>query len=148
MGMAPQPFSVSVQVAAPPGAVWSVWDDLAGWPSWTSSVTSVQPSEPGTLAVGTTARIEQPSMPKLTWRVSEVVPGECFVWSSTILGVTTTARHVVRPTSAGSEVELTMEQSGLLAPLFALLAGKRGRRYVETEAAGVKAAAEAAAGSA
>jgi hypothetical protein len=76
--------------------------------------------------------------------VTEVVAGERFTWESKSMGVTTIGRHILVAKDGGTQVSLVVEQSGLLAPVVALLMGKRGRRYVETEAAGLKRAAEAA----
>jgi uncharacterized protein YndB with AHSA1/START domain len=143
--VADKDFTVTVQIAAPPATVWAVLSDLEAWPSWTTSMTSVRRTSSGPLVVGTAVRVKQPSMPELTWVVTEVVPGERFTWTSKSVGVTTVAQHILRPSDGGTEVSLAVEQSGLLAPVVALLMGKRGRRYVETEAAGLKRAAEAAA---
>jgi uncharacterized protein YndB with AHSA1/START domain len=142
--VADKDFTVTVQIAAPPATVWAVLSDLEAWPSWTTSMTSVRRTSSGPFTIGTAVRVKQPSMPELTWVVTDVVPAERFTWTSKSMGVTTVAHHILRPQDGGTEVSLVVEQSGLLAPLVALLLGKRGRRYVETEAAGLKRAAEAA----
>ncbi|MET1004968.1 MAG: SRPBCC family protein [Propionibacteriaceae bacterium] len=134
-------YEKTVRVAATAGQVWSVWANLNRWPDWTASMTSVDLLG-GPLREGAQVRIRQPRLAPATWTVDALVPGSSFSWSTAALGVKTTAEHRVVPVPDGAEVTLTVRQTGPLAPLVGLLLGRRVRRYVDTEAAGVKKAAE------
>jgi hypothetical protein len=61
-------------VAADPDRVWAVQTDIDRWPEWTGSVRRAQRLDPGHLAVGSTARIEQPRLRPTRWRVTELAP--------------------------------------------------------------------------
>ena len=125
--------------------LWAAVADPVTWPQWTESMTSVELLD-GRLAPGARARVVQPGLPPSLWTVTEFVPGQSFVWSSTSGGVTTVGSHTVRALDGGrSRIELGLDQRGLLAPVLGLLFGRRFRRFVTMEADGLKAAAEAVA---
>ncbi|TQS41933.1 SRPBCC family protein [Cryptosporangium phraense] len=95
------------------------------------------------LQVGSEADVRQPGLRPARWRVTELTPGRALVWQSTTSGVTSIGSHVVSPRSGGSRLELRIRQSGRLAGLVGLLYGRKVRRYLEREAEGFRAAAEA-----
>ncbi|TCK27385.1 SRPBCC family protein [Pseudonocardia endophytica] len=135
-------ITVERHVDADAEQLWAVVADPASWPEWTASMTSVQLLD-GRLEVGARARVVQPGLPPSLWTVTELVPGESFVWATTSGGVTTVGSHLVRKRDGGrSRIELGLDMRGLLAPVLNLLMGKRFRRYVTMEADGLKAAAE------
>lgn len=123
-------------VAAPADVVWEILTDLERWPTWTRSMTSVEPDGP--LAVGMRARIKQPRLPEVTWTVTEVDPDRSFTWEATGGGVRTVASHQVSDGAAGtSSVTLTIDTTGTLAGVMGLLLGRMTRRYVAMEADGL-----------
>lgn len=129
----------TIEIDAAPGRAWEVMSDIENWPEWTASVTSVAKLDPGPLAPGTRARIRQPRVMAMTWRVTEVTPGASFTWEARSGGVRSVAWHRVAPNgSGGSSVTLGLAQSGPLASLVALLFGRTMQRYVAMEAAGLK----------
>src|SRR5262249_52015198 len=68
-----------------------------------------------------------------------------FTWTSRSGGITTAADHeIVAGPDGTSRVTHRIRQSGALAGVVALLVGRRARRYVDMEAAGLKRATEAA----
>jgi uncharacterized protein YndB with AHSA1/START domain len=136
-------ISVTFTVAAPPERVWALMGDPTTWSSWTASITSVEWIEGDTTAVGNTAKVKQPGFPTAKWTVTEVVPGRSFTWESRAPGILSVGEHEVTPDGDGSHVRLAIRQTGLFAPLLALLAGKRSRRYVQMEADGLTQRAEA-----
>jgi hypothetical protein len=135
--------TVTFPVAAPAEHVWPFIEQVEAWPTWTASVTSIEWVSGHATAVGATAKVKQPGFPSAKWTVTEVVPGRSFTWESRSPGIVSTGIHTVTPAGAGSTVELTIRQRGILAPLLALLAGRRSRRYVQMEADGLTRAAEA-----
>jgi carbon monoxide dehydrogenase subunit G len=135
-------YATTFHVAAPPHAVWCVLEDLEAWPTWTPSMTELSRTRTGPLIVGETVRVKQPRLRAADWAITAVEPGAAFVWSSRNTGVVTTAAHDVAPAPAGSSVTLTIEQTGPLAGVVGQLGGRTVRRYVDLEAAGLKARAE------
>ena len=88
----------------------------------------------GPLHVGSHARLRQPRLPASVWEVISVIDGREFAWQSTSPGVTTIGRHEVVPEATGCRVTLSIEQTGPLGPVAALLLGRLTQRYVELEA--------------
>lgn len=124
--------------------LWSVLADPVAWPRWTESMREVQLLD-GSLAVGSRVRIVQPRLQPMVWTVTELVPGRELTWTASAPGVVTTGTHSVRSRPDGTAVlRLGLVQRGVLAPVVGLLLGRRTRRYVELEADGLCAAAEAA----
>jgi uncharacterized membrane protein len=160
-------YETSVRIAASAPQVWSVLRDVERWPEWTTTVRRVRrvesapeyvPGEDGPageLTEGDIVSIKQPGLPTLSWRVVEWRPNALFAWASTSAGLRTVAEHRVEESPAvpglhcageraGVTVTLTLRQTGPLAGLAALLAGRRTRRYVDTEAASLRARCEQA----
>jgi uncharacterized membrane protein len=132
----------TVRVAAAPQRVWDVLADVEDWPSWTPSVTSVTRLDDGPLRVGSKAKIKQPRLPTTTWTVTELSPGESFMWIATGPGFRTTASHRVQPAESGSIVTLTLQQQGLVGGLVGWLTAGLTNRYLAMEGHGLKDRAE------
>jgi hypothetical protein len=98
----------------------------------------------GALDVGSAARVKQPGMPALVWRVTELALGRAFTWEARTGGMVTVASHDISPADGGSAVTLSIDQHGPIAWLVHLCFGGRTRRYVEAEARGLKRRAEVA----
>jgi len=139
-------FQVTVPVAASANTLWKQVADPLGWPALTESIDRVQWERGDAVAVGNRAWVTQPRLGKNLWEVTEVEPGRAFTWRNSRPGLTTVGTHEVREVGSGrSELTLGIDISGPLAPLVALLEGRRSRRYVGLEAAGLKRGAETAA---
>ncbi len=108
--------------------------DVACWPEWTPTVDSVERLDQGPLQVGSRAKVRQPKIPPAVWEVTELVDGRRFTWVSRTPGVTSVGRHEVVAEDGGCRVTLSIEQTGLLSAVAALLWGRLTQRYVETEA--------------
>jgi uncharacterized membrane protein len=128
-------FETHRHIDAPTQEVWEVLQDVAHWPDWTPTVTSVDLLEGDDMAVGLRAAIRQPRLPRAEWTVTEVEPGSSFTWVATGPGLRTTGRHVVEPDSAGSRVTLSIEQSGPMGAVAAFVWRGLTQRYIDTEAA-------------
>ncbi|HEY0700915.1 MAG TPA: SRPBCC family protein [Micromonospora sp.] len=144
-------FTTGHVISAPVERVWAALIDVESWPEWTASVRRVQRLDDGPFQVGSTARIEQPRLRPAVWRVTLLTPPDQahpeaparFDWVSRAGGVTTVAGHLLVPSGNGRvRVEHSIDQAGPLAPLVALLGGSLIRRYVQTEADGLKAHCE------
>ena len=130
----------TIDISASPDRIWDVMSDVARWPDWTPTVTSVELLDPGPLRVGMRARIRQPRLPVAVWTVTAVDPGRGFTWKSVNPGVTAVADHLidVRGTSSTSKVTLRLVWTGWMAWLIRLALGRLSRQYVQTEAESLK----------
>src|SRR3954469_10324097 len=125
-------------VDAPPDDAWAVLSDVERWPEWTASMRTVERLDEGDLRVGSTARIKQPALPRVTWTVTDVVPGRSFTWEARSGGVRTKGIHTVEPDGDGSLVTLGIDQRGPMSWLVTLLYARRTKRYVAMEAEGLR----------
>jgi uncharacterized membrane protein len=132
-------FTTSRHIDAATEPVWEVLYDVARWPEWLPTVDSVQRLDDGPLAVGSRAKVRQPKLPQAEWQVSEVVPGRSFTWEAAGPGMRTIGRHEVVPDGAGSKVTLSIEQTGPMGAVAALVWRGLTQRYIETEAASLDA---------
>ncbi|MFV9633739.1 SRPBCC family protein [Mycobacterium neumannii] len=134
------------EINAPAAVVWDVFSDVERWPEWTASVTRLVALDSRELAVGNRFEIKQPRMPKLVWKVTEVVPGASWTWVQRSPGGLTVARHHVSPVSADSQartrIDQRLEQRGPVGALVGLLMRSMTKRYLELEADGLKARCE------
>ena len=139
-------IETSVDIDADVLAVWRVVRDVERWPRWTPSMTSVQRlDDDGPLDVGSRVRIKQPGMPAMVWTVTALTPTAGFTWTTRSPGVTAVASHELTALPGGStRLRLAVSESGPLSGLVARLARRRGTRFVQQEADGLKAAAERA----
>ena len=135
-------FSVTAEIAAPAARVWGVMSDVDRWHEWTPSITSVTRVDGQPLEVGTRVVIRQPKFPAAKWTVTALVPGEHFVWASTVPGLRVVGTHVVVPSEGGSSATLAIEIDGLLGGLWEQLTRAITERYVTMEAEGLKARSE------
>lgn len=137
-------FEVTFAIAAPVPAVWAIVTDPPSWPALTPSIARVEWVRGEGIAAGNQVRIEQPRLGTNVWEVTEVAEGRFYAYRNARPGLTTVATHALRDVD-GSHAELTLGlvQTGPLAPLTALLVGKRSRRYVDLEGSGIKRQAEA-----
>ena len=136
-------FEASIDVSAPAQQVFDTYADVERWPSWTSSVTSVELLTPGKLRVGSRARIRQPKLPVAVWQVTRLEPGREFTWQAMGPGVLTTGTHRVTPlTDDTSRVTAMLEQAGPLGALVGLAYRRLTKRYLDTEVRGLKAYCE------
>jgi uncharacterized protein YndB with AHSA1/START domain len=124
-------------IDAPAAVVWSVIADVERWPTWTDSIDDLRLTS-ASMAVGATAEVKQPGMPRATWTVTEWEPGRSFTWEATGPGIRTSGVHSVEPTGgATSRATLAIHESGPLDGVMRLLFGSRFRRFVAMEAAGL-----------
>jgi uncharacterized membrane protein len=132
-----------VEIDAPATVVWDVFSDVERWPEWTASVTRLVALDGPGLAVGKRFEIKQPRMPKLVWEVTELTPGVAWTWVQWSPGGTTVAQHEVIPNDGRrTRVRQQIDQRGPVGALVARLMRGMTKRYLELEAAGLKARSE------
>jgi uncharacterized protein YndB with AHSA1/START domain len=127
-------FETSRHIDAPTQRVWEALFDVARWPEWTPTIASVRRLDDGPFQVGSRAEVRQPRLPRAVWEVTEVVDGRSFTWEATGPGMRTIARHEVVPDGDGSQVTLSIEQTGPMGAVAALVWRRLTQRYIETEA--------------
>ncbi len=133
----------SIDVDAPPERVWAVLVDVERWPEWTESVTSTRPLDAGPLAVGSRVEVSQPRIPTGTYTVTALEPGRAFTWEQRQPGSTVSAHHECTALpDGGTRVELVVVMGGAVGRLVGRVYRKLTERYLEMEAAGLKARAE------
>jgi hypothetical protein len=133
----------TVTIDAAPEAVWPILVDVESWPSLTESMTSVERLDAGPLRVGSKVRITQPKLPPATWKVTEIVEYERFVWTARGPGFRSTAYHEITAVVGGkTQLRLAVEQAGPLAALVGRLGKDLTDRYIALESAGIKRRAE------
>jgi uncharacterized membrane protein len=132
-----------VAIDAPANVVWEVFSDVERWPEWTGSVTRLVGLDGPELAVGRRFEIKQPRMPKLVWEVTELTTGQSWTWVQRSPGGRTVARHdVIAESDHRTRVRQRLDQGGPVGALVGLLMRGMTRRYLELEAAGLKARSE------
>lgn len=138
-------YEETTRTSAELAHAWTALSQVTSFPRWTASMESVTPLDGEELAVGRRYRIRQPGLPPTVWRVSEVRAGEAFTWEASSPGAHTTAYHrLIRNPDGSTQITIGLHQRGALAGLLGLVIGRKTRRFLTLEAAGLKAAAEAA----
>ena len=132
-------FRIAVEIHAPPGRVWPVLHDVARWPEWTPTVTSVHRLDPGPLAVGSRTRLVQPKLEPAVWKVTELDElAHNFTWAVRGIGISVTARHQVEWFKNGTCATLSLKYSGLIGRIMARQLRDLNWDYLAAEAEGLK----------
>jgi uncharacterized protein YndB with AHSA1/START domain len=137
-------YQTVVEIAAPPARVFDVLADVTNWSRWTASVSSSTVLTGVPLDIGSQVKVHQPRMPANTWTITAWEPGSRFTWATARGGYRMVADHLVEATPEGSRLTLSLTTSGPTASIVDRFAGSMARRYVDTEAAGLKSASEQA----
>lgn len=128
-------FETTRHIDAPIQVVWEVLFDVARWPEWTPTISSVERLDDGPFQVGSRSKVRQPKLPQALWEVTEVAEGRSFTWEAKGPGMKTIARHEVVPDGTGSRVTLSIEQTGPMGAVAALVWRRLTQHYIELEAA-------------
>lgn len=137
--------ATSVDIDAPADVVWEVYSDVERWPEWTPSVTRLTPLDGPEIAVGKRFEIKQPRMPRLVWEITEADPGTSWTWVQRSPGGLTVATHEVIGSADGrTRVRQQIDQRGPVGAAVGILMRRMTKRYLEMEAAGLKARCEQA----
>jgi uncharacterized protein YndB with AHSA1/START domain len=114
-----------IEVAAPPGVVWSVLVDIEGWPSWNPAIREV--SLDGDLEVGTHFRWST-GPGTVTSRLAHVQAPSAIAWNGSFMTLSHAQRWDIEPSPNGSRVSVRTSLSGPVARLLSrrLKSGQRG----------------------
>ena len=134
----------TVDVNAPVQRVWDVTVDLAAWPSWNPTVSTVEVLDAPPLRPGLRARLKQPGNRPAMWTVTRVVEGEIYEWETRAIGMVVTALHRFEPTSNGTHVILSIDVDGPTTPLLGWIVARVSRKFLPMEAAALKRVCESA----
>jgi uncharacterized membrane protein len=127
-------FETARHIDAPTQPVWEVLFDVAHWPEWTPTIESVERLDNGPFHVGSRVKVRQPKLPQALWEVTEIVEGRSFTWEAKGPGMKTIARHEVVPDGNGSKVTLSIEQTGPMGAVAAMVWRRLTQRYIDLEA--------------
>ena len=132
-----------IDIAAPPARVWEATVDLARWPEWTPTVTTVELLDPPPVRPGHRARLTQPGNRPAVWTVTEVDPERSFRWEMRTFGMPVEAIHRMEPTATGTRVTLAIDVTGPTAPLLGRFVMRVSRQFVPQEAEALRRRCEA-----
>ena len=137
-------FRDSIAIAAPATVAGDIMKAVEDWPSWTTTVTSAKRSGSGELTAGETVVVKQPRLAASTWTVTRV-DSNGFEWTSASSpGIRNVGGHWATDNGDGTcTAELTLSFEGPLAFVARLFYAGLIRRYIRTEAEGLRKAAEA-----
>lgn len=99
-----------------PQAIFALWSDPAGWPSWDKEVRKVHFEGPA--ALGAKGNMRPASGPAAAFSITAYEQGRLFTNASSLPGATLIFEHKLTPTNDGVEVAVSVGVSGALAPLW------------------------------
>ncbi len=134
--------STTLALRVPPATVWPVMRNIEEWPTWTPTVTRVEPLGAGPLRVGSSYKLLQPKLAPAVWEVTRLEEGRGFSWVTKHPGVRVTGEHWIEETAQGCRVTLSLKFEGFLAPLIARIYRSLNERYLALEAEGLRARCE------
>jgi hypothetical protein len=110
--------SVETTIGADPDAIWRLLTDIAGQPSWNSTVSRMQ----GEVAEGRRLELEVPSAPGRVFRpkVARVAAGRSMVWQDGMAPMFRGIRTFTLEPNGDGTTRFSMEEefSGLMLPLI------------------------------
>ena len=110
--------SISTTIHASPERVWAFLTDARGFPSWNSTVTSIE----GEIAEGKTLKLKVLSAPERVFKpkVARVEVGRSMVWSDGFFPMFKGVRTFCITPKAGGSTEFSMKEEflGLMLPLI------------------------------
>jgi uncharacterized protein YndB with AHSA1/START domain len=109
-------YAVTARLAAPPSRVWAKLTDAEGFPSWNSTVTSIE----GSIALGQKLAIRVPISDRVfTPRVVVFEPETRMVWRDGFFPMFEGARtFTLSPDGAGTRFEMVEHFRGAMLPVI------------------------------
>lgn len=134
-------FQDSVNIAAKPADIFSLYANVDGWPNWDPEV--IESSINGAFASGTIGMIKPKGGPKSKIELLDVKPNVSFTVRCKLPLCVMTFGHELVPEGSTTTATHRVTFTGLLAPLFGRLIGTGIQRTLPATLAGLKLAAEA-----
>jgi uncharacterized protein YndB with AHSA1/START domain len=109
---------VTIDIAAPPEKIWALLTDAAGFPTWNSTVTSIE----GRIALGEKIKLKVPISTRVfSLKVTELEANKRMVWADGFAPMFRGVRtYTLTPTSDGKTGFSMVEVfSGLMLPMIA-----------------------------
>nr|ANY57977.1 hypothetical protein [uncultured bacterium] len=96
-------YAPSVDIAAPPEAVWARCVDTGSWPVWKHEVSRVELDGP--FATGTTGRLTPATRPAMPFRLAHVEPGVGYISETEVVpGGILKLEHTLEAVDGGTRV--------------------------------------------
>lgn len=123
-------LTASLEIAAPPEAVWQVLTDLDRWPEWGPSLRSARTNDGRALGIGVTGTVTTVMRVRLPFVVTDYTESRSWAWK--VAGVPATD-HRIDPIADGCRVSMSVPV--LAAPYLTVCHVALGRiaRLVSTE---------------
>jgi hypothetical protein len=136
-------YATAISIDAGQEAVWRVLSAVTEWPAWLPTVSRVEPLDGAPLALGARYRVVQPKLRPGIWNVTVLDAPRRYAWEARWPGLQATGDHVVERTAPErSRVTLSIAFSGLMGTLVGRLSREITLRYLDQEAASLKAKVE------
>jgi uncharacterized protein YndB with AHSA1/START domain len=90
----------SVQVAAPPQAVWAAWRDVEHWPEWNADIEQIDLDGP--FATGSTITMTPRGQGPVQLAITDAVENEQFVDEAQVADTTVRTTHRIEPGADGT----------------------------------------------
>lgn len=133
-------FEESIVISAPAEKVFSLYANVAGWPSWDPDVKEA--SIDGALASGVAGTLHPSNGPKSKIILTEVAPNRLFTVESKLPLCVMRFEHELSNASGQTKALHRVSFSGALSPLFGRLIGSQIRKGLPHSLQGLKRAAE------
>lgn len=129
-------FEDSIRIIATPTQVFSIYKDVANWPTWDPETVSA--SIDGDFVVGTTGKIKPGKEPetKITW--VEVSPDRSFTVECKLPLCKMRFIHKMTAENDQTLVVNKIELTGLLSSIFGLIIGSKLKQGVRQSLLGLK----------
>ena len=132
-------YEQTISITAPREEIWRVLSDVAEWPVWLPTVSTVQPLDGDSLRIGARYVVRQPNLRPTTWVVTDLEEDVRFVWVALSPGLRMTAAHTIEEFQSGIfTVVLRFTFAGLLGGLTGWLFRSTTESYLAQEAASLK----------
>lgn len=110
--------AISTTIQAKPEKIWALLTNAAAFPSWNSTVTSIE----GEIALGMTLKLKVPSAPDRVFKpkVSGMQPSRSMTWSDGMAPMFKGVRTFTLTPNADGSTEFSMREEfwGLMLPMI------------------------------
>ena len=113
----------SERTAAPPSAVWALWEDPARWPEWNEQLESGELE--GEFAVGERIRVKFRRGGRMQFEIVTLEPERLFVDEARLPGARLGHEHRLEPSKGGCEISHRLYVRGFASGFWALLLGRK-----------------------